>query len=188
VTALVRVFVARDGNGFMRDIADWIAEAATIAGRDATVVDDRLPAVDGSINLVVAPHELFELSKAPKADLQRAAAASVCVCTEQPWTPWFHLSTDACRRGLLTLDISSEGAGALRSIGIDAERLVLGAVPSMRDDAGCASGSSPTSPHISSVTAATSDSSASTALSHRRHRASSSDATSTAPCRPRECS
>ena len=81
--APVKVFVAPTGNGFMRDIADWIVEAATASGRDAVVVHDSLPSLDGSINLVVAPHEFFELVDAPTADLQRAAAASVCVCTEQ---------------------------------------------------------------------------------------------------------
>lgn len=134
VAAPVRVFVARDGNGFMRDIAAWIVEAATIGGRTATLVDDGdLPTVDGSINLVVAPHELFELAGAPRVDLQRAAAASICVCTEQPGTPWFHLTVDACRRGLLSLDINPHGVEALRAVGVRAERLALGAVPSMAD-------------------------------------------------------
>lgn len=129
--APVSVFVAPTGNGFMRDIAGWLVEASGSAGRAAELVDDRLPTPDGSINLVVAPHEFFELFDAPKADLQRAAAASVCVCTEQPDTPWFHLSVDACRRGLYTLDINPHGVDALRAVGVDAHRLRLGGVPSM---------------------------------------------------------
>jgi hypothetical protein len=55
----------------------------------------------------------------------------VCVCTEQPGTPWFHLSVDACRRGLAALDISAHGVAALCAVGVRAERLTLGAVPSM---------------------------------------------------------
>jgi len=129
--APVAVFVAPRGNAFMRDIASWLVEASELAGRRAALVDDRLPRADGSINLVVAPHEFFELSDAPKADLQRAAAASVCVCTEQPGTPWFHLSVDACRRGLLAVDINQHGVDALRAVGVDAHRLRLGGVPSM---------------------------------------------------------
>lgn len=131
MTAPVRVFVAPTGNGFMRDIASWLVEAAVGTGRDAALVDDHLPAADGSINLVVAPHEFFELFDAPTAELQRAAAASVCVCTEQPGTPWFHLSVDACRRGLTTLDINPHGVDALRAVGVDAHHLPLGAVPSI---------------------------------------------------------
>ena len=115
--APVRVFVAPTGNGFMRDIASWLVEAASLAGRDARLVDDSLPTADGSLDLVVAPHEFFELFDAPKAALQRAAAVSVCVCTEQPDTPWFHLSVDACRRGVVSLDINPVGTAALRHRG-----------------------------------------------------------------------
>ena len=130
--AAVKVFVAKRGNQFMGDIAGWIAEAAASTGRAVEVIDDRLPIADGSINLVVAPHEFFELYAAPRRDLQRAAAASVCVNTEQPGTSWFRLAVDACRRGLLTLDISDQGVAALRSAGLAVERLRLGGVPSMQ--------------------------------------------------------
>ncbi len=130
--AAVDVFVAADGNAFMRDIAQWLVEAATLAGREARLVDGGLPEATDRVNLVVAPHELFELSDAPREELQRAAAISVCVCTEQPGTPWFHLSVDACRRGLRALDINPHGVAALRAVGVDAQHLQLGAVPSMR--------------------------------------------------------
>lgn len=130
--ASVNVFVARHGNQFMRDLASWVVEAATSSGRQAVLVDDRLPSGDGSINLVVAPHEFFELYTAPRKALQQAAAASICINTEQPGTSWFRLAVDACRRGLLTLDISDQGVDALRDAGISAERLRLGGVPSMQ--------------------------------------------------------
>jgi hypothetical protein len=130
--AAVNVFAAKRGNQFMNDIASWIAEAAALTGREVEVVNDHLPAADGSINLVVAPHEFFELYPASRKALQRAAAASICVNTEQPGTSWFRLALDACSRGLLTLDISDQGADALRHDGISVERLQLGGVPSMR--------------------------------------------------------
>ncbi|MFN8024100.1 MAG: glycosyltransferase [Acidimicrobiales bacterium] len=128
--AEVRVHVAPTGNGFMRDIADWIVEGARLAGRDARLGDE-LPAPDGRLHLVVAPHEYFELVDAPTHALQRAAAASVCVCTEQPGTPWFHLSVDACRRGIASLDINPQGVDALRAVGVDAAHLRLGGLPSL---------------------------------------------------------
>jgi hypothetical protein len=130
--ASVNVFVAQHGNQFMRDLAGWIIEAAALTGRQAVLVDDRLPSADGSINLVVAPHEFFELYAAPRKALQRATAASICINTEQPGTSWFRLAVDACRRGLLTLDISDQGVDALHHAGIAAERLRLGGVPSMQ--------------------------------------------------------
>ncbi|MEP7203482.1 MAG: glycosyltransferase [Ilumatobacteraceae bacterium] len=129
--ASVNVFVARRGNQFMVDIAGWVAEAVELTGRHVAVIDDRLPSADGSINLVVAPHEFFELYDAPRKDLQRAAAASICINTEQPGTSWFRLAVEVCRRGLLTLDISDQGVEALHDVGISAERLRLGGVPSM---------------------------------------------------------
>ncbi len=129
--AEVEVFVAARGNGFMRDIASWLVDAARAGGRAARLVDDRLPAADGTIALVVAPHEFYELMHATKAELTRAAASSIAVCTEQPGTPWFHLSVDACRRGLMSLDISGHGTDALREVGVNAARLRLGAVPAV---------------------------------------------------------
>ncbi len=127
----VRVFVAANGNAFMTDIARNIAEACTIAGRDATVVSDRLPVADGSLQLVVAPHELFTLTDASVDDLRRAAVASICIGTEQPGTTWFERGLDVARLGPTALDINEEGVAALRAEGVDAHRLVLGAVPSM---------------------------------------------------------
>ncbi|MEY2581949.1 MAG: hypothetical protein QOE09_1798 [Ilumatobacteraceae bacterium] len=134
--ASVNVFVATRGNQFMRDIAGWIVEAAALTGRPAALVDDRLPSADGSINLVVAPHEFFELYSAPRKALQRAAAASICLNTEQPGTSWFRLALEACRRGLLTLDMSEQGVDALNDAAIPAERLRLGGVQSMQKSEG----------------------------------------------------
>jgi hypothetical protein len=128
--AAVKVFVAARGNGFMADIARVVRDAAA-RDRSAEVVTDELPRADGAINLVVAPHEFFELNDAARDELQAAAAASICIGTEQPGTPWFHLAADACRRGLLTLDINDLAVKSLRSYGITAERLRLGAVPSL---------------------------------------------------------
>ncbi|MEZ5225011.1 MAG: glycosyltransferase [Ilumatobacteraceae bacterium] len=131
--APVRVFVAPTGNGHgrkqHRELALSRPRRSPVAS--ARLVDDSLPTADGSLDLVVAPHEFFELFDAPKAALQRAAAVSVCVCTEQPDTPWFHLSVDACRRGVVSLDINPVGTAALRSVGVDARHLRLGGVPSL---------------------------------------------------------
>ncbi len=127
--APVKVFVAADGNEFMKDIAGWIVEACR--GRRATLHQDELPCADGSINLVVAPHEFFELYDAPRRALQAAASQSVCVSTEQPGTPWFELTVDACRRAQYVLDINHHGVDAMRARGIRARHLQLGAVESM---------------------------------------------------------
>lgn len=129
--APVKVFVAATGNQFMDDIAGWLVEAAVQCGRQAELVNHRLPQLDGSINLVVAPHEFYELFDAPRHELQSAAALSIPVCTEQPGTPWFHLAVDACRRAPITIDINPHGVGAFVALGLDAVHLRLGSTPSI---------------------------------------------------------
>mgnify|MGYP006313986757 CR=1 FL=1 len=130
----VTVFASDRGNAFMTDIARWIVEAASQSGREASLVQDRLPVADGTINLVVAPHELFVLADATDADVARAAAASVPICTEQPGTPWFNLTAGIARDAPLAIDISPRGVAALRARGLDAVHLQLGGVPSMQAD------------------------------------------------------
>jgi hypothetical protein len=127
----VNVFVAQAGNAFMRDIALWIVEAAQLSGRKAALVDDRLPANDGSINLVVAPHEFYLLRDDTDDEIRRAARCSVPVCTEQPGTPWFLLSLGFCVGSPLVLDINATGLDAIEREGFRARRLRLGGVAQM---------------------------------------------------------
>ena len=124
----VNVFVARDGNGFMRDIATWIVEAARVAGRTAALIDDRLPQPDGAINLVVAPHEFFLLRDDDDATIRSAARCSIPICTEQPGTPWFLLSLGFCVGSPLVVDINAVGVEAIEREGFRAHRLRLGGV------------------------------------------------------------
>ena len=127
----VHVFVAASGNAFMTDIADWIVEAAIASGRPANIVDDRLPIPDGSINLVVAPHEFYVLRDDDDAAVRAAARCSIPICTEQPGTPWFKLSAGLCEGSPLVVDINDVGAAALAELGFHVHRLRLGAVASM---------------------------------------------------------
>ena len=54
------------------------------------------------------------------------------MCTEQPGTPWFGLTLDVCPAAASPrIDINAHGVDALRTAGVDARRLQLGAVPSM---------------------------------------------------------
>ena len=127
----VNVFAAERGNAFMTDIARWLVEAAQLCGRAASLQQDRLPAADGSINFVVAPHELFGLSHATDDELRRAISASVPICTEQPGTPWFNLTAALVADAPFVLDINQHGVDALRVRGFEADHLRLGGVPSM---------------------------------------------------------
>jgi GT2 family glycosyltransferase/glycosyltransferase involved in cell wall biosynthesis len=129
---IVDVFVAATGNAFMRDIAEWLVEAAAERGRTASLVVDGTPPSDPSkINLVVAPHEFYVLSEFDDATLHQAMHVSVPVCTEQPGTPWFDITAIVAHRAPLAIDINEFGVSALRARGVDTRRLRLGGVPSM---------------------------------------------------------
>ena len=93
---------------------------------------DRLPRDPSVTNLVLAPHEFFLLHDAGDAELNEAAALSVPITTEQPGTQWFFIGLSFCRAAPLVLDINVNGVSELRRLGVAAERLALGGVPSMR--------------------------------------------------------
>ncbi len=98
---------------------------------------DRLPSADGSVNLVVAPHEFYVLRNDDDAAVRAAAHCSIPICTEQPGTPWFKLTVGLCDGSPLVVDINEIGAVALREEGFDVHRLRLGATPAMvHEDAG----------------------------------------------------
>ena len=92
---------------------------------------DRLPRDPSVTNLVLAPHEFFLLHDAGDAELNEAAALSVPITTEQPGTQWFFIGLSFCRAAPLVLDINVNGVSELRRLGVAAERLALGGVPSM---------------------------------------------------------
>lgn len=125
--AAVDVHVSGQGNVYMAELADQLVDAIRTAGRSARLAGDELPAPDGRHHLVVAPHEFFPLHphQVPE-DLAAAAAASTCVNTEQPGSPWFDLAAEWAVHGSACLDINPLGASALRSLGVDARRLPLG--------------------------------------------------------------
>ena len=110
----VEVYVAPTGNAFMTDIAWWLVEAATLAGRRAGLVSDRLPSDPATINLVVAPHEFFLLHGGSDAEINAAAAVSVPICTEQPGTQWFTLEIGFCRPAPVVFDINANGVDGQR--------------------------------------------------------------------------
>lgn len=130
---MCRVFVSGRGNVFMREIAEHLVEALLLTGRPGELVIDDLPdsADDPMQNLVVAPHEFFVLSPSAEPDRLRAAAASICINTEQPGTPFFDLAMTYAARGPVVLDINRYSLDAVRRLGLAAVHLPLGCTPSM---------------------------------------------------------
>jgi hypothetical protein len=117
----------------MREIAEHLVEALVLIGRPGELVIDDLPegSDDPMDNLVVAPHEFFVLSPSSEADRLRAAAASVCINTEQPGTPFFDLAMTYAAHGPVVLDINRFALDAVRRLGLAAVHLPLGCTPSM---------------------------------------------------------
>ena len=112
-----------------------------VHGREATLVDDRLPEPDGAINLVVAPHEFFLLRDDDDATVRATARCSIPICTEQPGTPWFLLSLGFCVGSPLVVDINTVGVDAIEREGFRAHRLQLGGVAALdRRNEGSADG------------------------------------------------
>jgi hypothetical protein len=129
VPAGYRIFVSPDGNAFMTEIATLLVAVFCDLDLHAVLVQEGLPgeALDGAVELVVAPHEYFHLlSNRTKAQKRAAAAACVHVTTEQPGTPWFETSFSYCRHAPLVLDINPLGVSALAARGVNVRHLPLG--------------------------------------------------------------
>jgi GT2 family glycosyltransferase len=121
------VHAAEQGNAFMLEIAQWLVAALGDAGHGAALRTAGVPQAGGGVvNLVVAPHEYFELALTDPVQRAAGAAASIPVCTEQPGTPWFEIQLPHLARSPLVLDISPLGVRELRRRGLDAHHLALG--------------------------------------------------------------
>ena len=121
------VYVAAGGNVFMQEIAGWIAAALGDEGHDVELRTEGVPrSGSGHVNLVVAPHEYFDLALTTEADRRQAAMASVPVCTEQPETPWFEIQARHIAPCPLVLDINRLAVAEHRRWGIAADHFPLG--------------------------------------------------------------
>ena len=129
-----RVYVSPHGSQFQDEIAELLATALTDLGRSATVVRDGLPeASRRHVNLVVAPQDYFDFSVLhgrSKAEVLRAAAASVAVNTEQPGQVWYDRAFPYLSQSPLTLDINAYAADHLIAGGYPARHLRWGYHPS----------------------------------------------------------
>ena len=74
----------------MTDIASWLAEAAGQLGRTTSLVDRPPAGRPGGDQPRRRPARVLRAVAAPAdAEINRAAAVSIAIGTEQPGTPWF---------------------------------------------------------------------------------------------------
>lgn len=126
-----QLHLPKRGNAFWREITDVLADGLSELGRQVRVVEDVVPrAVPGTVNVLVGPHEFFELGPHLSEDeMQAAVAVSACVVAEQPHSVWFERSLPWLWQCPLVLDLSSIGADALCALGVHARHLRLGYSP-----------------------------------------------------------
>lgn len=111
----------------MREIAQWLVDALGDLGRRAELRTGGVPQASADVvNLVVAPHEYFELGGFDAQQRRTGPAASIPVCTEQPGTPWFDVQLAALAYSPLVLDINRLGVEELQRRGLPARHLPLG--------------------------------------------------------------
>jgi hypothetical protein len=123
-----RFHVARNGNLFMRDIAQLLVAGLNDLGIAADVVLDGIPVGgDGVVDVIVAPHEYAAVGPGlARDDLDAVVARSVLLTTEQPHSSWWTDQLDLVAQARAVLDINVVGCWEFEAEGIASEHLQLG--------------------------------------------------------------
>ena len=127
-TPSCRLHVARNGNLFMRDIAQLVVAGLDDLGIAGEIVLDGVPVGgDGVVDVIVAPHEYAAVGPglAPD-DLDEVVSRSVVLTTEQPYSPWWSQQLDLVAQARAVLDINVVGCWGFEAEGIASEHLQLG--------------------------------------------------------------
>ncbi len=122
------IYVAGGGNLFMGDLAHLYAAALRDLGFDAQVAVDGVPTGDPEpVELIVAPHEYFEVGP-QLTDRERRAVARRCamLTTEQPGSHWWGVQRPWVEMSRFVMDISPVAVDELNRSGIAARRAPLG--------------------------------------------------------------
>ncbi len=131
----VHLFVTSKSNLFIREIAQLLCGGFRAAGCEAQLFVDRIPAEkteDGKIQIVVTPHEFFNLFlryKRPWEKIQRLTNHLFLLSTEQPDSEWFDSNLVAAPHARAMLDIHLSGVAAYRARGLRCFHLPLGYHP-----------------------------------------------------------
>src|SRR5215471_6427203 len=122
------MFVHKHGNRFWTEIAKLVSAAFQDLDLSIELIQDGLPASEPrTVNVVVAPHEYFDLLDGYSEEKCLAWARNCVVITgEQPGSPWFEEGFKYCKAASCVLDINETAAVALRSRGLTTYHLPLG--------------------------------------------------------------
>jgi len=115
----IGVFFHSDGNSFIKELADDLAEALRSAGLDATVTNEKL-SIDRKPDLCVfcAPHEFFFLPGSEDWRSDSIVSTSIMYNTEQMQTPWFCRGVPFLFMSKAVIDICYQNVSAFIQAGI----------------------------------------------------------------------
>jgi hypothetical protein len=117
----VGVFHNSKGNGFIREIAEDIAQSLIDAGQDVTVLDETSPRDSRPpVCLYVAPHEFFHIAEGRDWAREDVLRDAILFTAEQPQTLWFERSMPYVLMARAIVDISWQVAEIFRTSGIPA--------------------------------------------------------------------
>jgi glycosyltransferase involved in cell wall biosynthesis len=129
------LFVTSKSNLFIREIADLLCAGFRAAGCEAQLLTDQIPAEkteEGKIQIVVTPHEFFNLflrDKLAWEKMQRLTNHLFLLGTEQPESEWFDSNLVVAPHARAMLDIHLSGVAAYRARGLPCFHLPLGYHP-----------------------------------------------------------
>lgn len=128
----VHVFVTSLGNHFMIEIAEIFDEGFRDNGIQSKILVDKIPSLQPQpelMQLVVAPHEFFNLFLEPRlttTEVLEVVRSVYMLSAEQPLTHWFDMACDRARSSLGVLDITEHTAIEYRKCGISTLHAPLG--------------------------------------------------------------
>jgi hypothetical protein len=116
---------ARGQNAFFRELAAaLIFEVERLGGRGRAVVDDFPPQVEGSVTVLLPPHEYVSLTE---LDLSPAVLSrAILISAEQPTSSFFAANVALAHRAGAVLDINRRAVRTYQGAGVPAEHLQLG--------------------------------------------------------------
>jgi hypothetical protein len=120
----VKVFVTSLGNHFMIEIAEIFDEGFRNSGVQSEIMVDKIPSLQPQpelMQLVVAPHEFFNLFLEPRltpVEVLEVVRSVYMLSAEQPLTHWFEMACDRAKPSLGILDITEHTAIEYRKRGI----------------------------------------------------------------------
>ncbi len=128
----VDLFATSKSNLFIIEIGQLVAAGFRELGCEGHLHLDAVPAENppkGTVQIVVTPHEFYNLfltEKLSRARAQELTRHVHLLCTEQPETSWFESNLTWGQHSLAIADINPLGVAAWRRRGFPAQQLHLG--------------------------------------------------------------